>query len=43
MYAVTLDSCVMVPNALCDTMLRLAERGFYRPLWSQRILNEVRS
>ena len=42
MYAVMLDACVMVPNALCDTMLRLAERGFYRPLWSQRILDEVK-
>jgi predicted nucleic acid-binding protein len=42
MYAVTLDACVMVPNALCDTLLRLAERGFYRPLWSERILDEVK-
>lgn len=32
----------MVPNALCDTLLRLAERGFFRPLWSQQILNEVK-
>lgn len=28
-------------NALCDTLLRLAERRFYRPLWSQRILDET--
>ncbi len=42
MYAVAFDACVMVPNALCDTVLRLAERGFYRPLWSQRILDEVK-
>lgn len=42
MYAVLLDACVLVPNALCDTLLRLAERGFYRPLWSQRILDEVK-
>jgi predicted nucleic acid-binding protein len=42
MYAVTLDACVMVPNALCDTLLRLAERGFYRPLWSERILEEMK-
>lgn len=42
MYAVTLDACVMVPNALCDTLLRLAERGFFRPLWSERILQEAK-
>lgn len=42
MYAVLLDACVLVPNALCDTLLRLAERGFYRPLWSQHILDEVK-
>jgi predicted nucleic acid-binding protein len=40
-YAALLDACVLVPNALCDTLLRLAEHGFYRPLWSQRILDEV--
>jgi predicted nucleic acid-binding protein len=42
MYAAVLDSCVLVPNALCDTMLRMAEAGFFRPLWSARILDEVR-
>lgn len=42
MYAVLLDACVLVPNALCDTMLRLAEAGFYRPLWSERILEELK-
>lgn len=42
MYAVLLDACVLVPNALCDTLLRLAESGFYRPLWSQQILDEVK-
>ena len=41
MYAVVLDANVLVPTALCDTLLRLAEDGFYRPLWSERILLEV--
>lgn len=41
MNAAVLDACVLVPSALCDTLLRLAEDGFYRPLWSRRILQEV--
>jgi len=40
-YAAVLDACVLVPTALCDTLLRLAEDQFYRPLWSPRILLEV--
>jgi predicted nucleic acid-binding protein len=42
MYSALLDSCVLVPSTLNDTLLRLAERGFYRPLWSQRILDETK-
>ncbi|MFB3923901.1 MAG: putative toxin-antitoxin system toxin component, PIN family [Terriglobia bacterium] len=41
-YAVVLDACVLVPMPLCDTLLRLAEEpGLYRPLWSEKILQEV--
>ena len=43
-YAVLLDSCVLVPMSLCDTLLRLAEDpALYRPLWSDPILQEVGS
>lgn len=41
MYAAVLDANVLVPSALCDTLLRLAADGFYRPLWSEQILTEV--
>lgn len=37
-----LDACVLVPAALCDTLLRLADRDLYRPVWSDRILAEMR-
>ena len=41
-YAVVLDACVLYPMPLCDTLLRLAEDpSFYRPLWSDQILQEV--
>jgi hypothetical protein len=32
---------VLVPIALADTLLRVAEKGLYRPLWSDRILAEA--
>jgi predicted nucleic acid-binding protein len=41
-YSVVLDACVLIPMALCDCLLRLAEEpALYRPLWSESILKEV--
>lgn len=40
-YTALLDACVLVPIALADTLLRVAERELYRPLWSERILGEA--
>ena len=42
-YAAVLDACVLVPIALADTLLRVAEKGLYRPLWSDRILAEAQA
>lgn len=38
-----LDACVLYPSALRDTLLRVAERDLYRPLWSERVLAETRT
>lgn len=41
-YSVVLDACILIPMALCDCFLRLAEEpALYRPLWSECILQEV--
>lgn len=40
-YTAILDACVLVPITVADTMLRIAEKGMYRPLWSERILTEA--
>jgi predicted nucleic acid-binding protein len=37
-----LDANVLYPFALRDTLLRLGQAGLYRPVWSTRILEEVR-
>ncbi|WP_326551850.1 PIN domain-containing protein [Micromonospora sp. NBC_01813] len=37
-----LDANVLIPNALCDLLLRLAEEELYVPRWSHLILDEVR-
>ncbi|WP_424467041.1 PIN domain-containing protein [Pseudoclavibacter helvolus] len=41
-FAAYLDACTLVPVVLCDTLLRLAERGLYRPLWSDQVIAEAR-
>lgn len=37
-----LDTCVLYPAYLCDTLLRLADAQAYRPLWSADVLAELR-
>lgn len=38
---VLLDSCVMFPMYLRDTLLCAAEAGLYLPCWSQKILDDT--
>lgn len=38
---VLLDSCVMFPMYLRDTLLCAAEAGLYLPYWSQKILDDT--
>ncbi|RCW43295.1 PIN domain-containing protein [Halopolyspora algeriensis] len=37
-----LDACVLYPQHLNDTLLRLAAAETYRPLWSADVLDELR-
>lgn len=36
-----LDTCVLLPMRLCDTLLRAPEAGLYRPHWSAASLVEL--
>lgn len=40
-FPALLDTCVLYPAYLCDTLLRLAEAEAYRPLWSFDIVREL--
>lgn len=42
MQIAVLDANVLIPNALCDVLLRLAEEDLFLPRWSADILDEVR-
>ncbi|GMA32531.1 PIN domain-containing protein [Litorihabitans aurantiacus] len=41
MFAAFLDACALVPASLADTLLGAAERGLFRPLWSNEVLDEA--
>ncbi|MBD8019873.1 PIN domain-containing protein [Brevibacterium gallinarum] len=40
-FTVFLDACVLVPVAPCDTLLRMADAGAFRPLWSAKVVDEA--
>src|SRR3990170_6215818 len=40
-HVALLDASVLHPWVVCDLLLRLAERGLYRPAWSSEILDEL--
>lgn len=40
-FRAVLDACVLVPMVKADILLEFAHQEAYRPLWSDRILDEV--
>lgn len=42
-FRAVLDANVLVPVPLCDLLLRLAESELFDPVWSDRLLAEVRN
>lgn len=42
-YAAVLDANVLHPIMTTQVLLRLADRGLFRPIWSREILDEVQS
>lgn len=41
LYAAVLDANVLHPIVTTEILLRLADRGLFRPVWSREILDEV--
>ncbi len=41
MFPVFFDTCVLFKAYVCDTILTVAEDGSFRPLWSERVLEEL--
>jgi hypothetical protein len=41
-FSVVVDTCVLYPAHLRDTLLRIAERDLYGALWSPDIVEELR-
>lgn len=41
MFPAFLDTCTLYGAYLCDSLLRFAEVGTYRPLWSADVLDEL--
>lgn len=41
-FLAVLDACVLYPVELRNLLLCVAEQGLYRPLWTEKILSEMR-